>query len=137
MVEDERDDVTGKGASDIDSRREAKSTDAPERGVPPSSAEADGTVDEIRIVRDAHSAEPGAGFDLDVVALSDAYLIELAMRVFGIDPNVANAREQLHRALSRKLRPSRRGRSPAIYISKSKWRQQVRLPICPHQQWRG
>jgi hypothetical protein len=54
--------------------------------------------------------EPGPGFDLGPASLTDANLIELAMRATGVDPTAPNAREQLRRALTKLNRPPRRGR---------------------------
>jgi len=55
----------------------------------------------VMITRDEHSASPGEGFDLHQVALSNANLIAYAMGKFGIDAAAPNAKEQLHRALTK------------------------------------
>ena len=69
-----------------------------------------GLVDEVVSESDEHSAASGGGFDLSRIALSDASLIDHAMRAFSIDAKAPNAREQLHRVLSRTSRTKKRGR---------------------------
>ena len=69
-------------------------------------------VVEVSIGHDQPSAGSGAGFDLDNVALSDANLVDRMMQLFSIYPKAPNAREQLHRALTKATRPVRRGRKP-------------------------
>ena len=65
---------------------------------------------DVVMVRDEHSAAPGQGCDLDRITPPDRYLVDLAMKVFRIDPQSSGARQHLARVLRKKWRSERPGR---------------------------
>jgi hypothetical protein len=68
-----------------------------------------GMVDEIAMVRDEHSAEPGEGFDLGNIAPNYDELKALAFKAKGINPLEPDAWHRLRFALYREARKHKRG----------------------------
>ena len=56
--------------------------------------------------------KPFEGFDLDKIALSDEWLLELVFKAHGLDPKSQTERQQLRRIYSKKLRRPQGGRPP-------------------------
>jgi integrase len=64
----------------------------------------------VEMMGDEQPAAPGEGCDLASIPPTDAYLIELTMRKFRVDPKLPDARQQLARTLRKALRSERPGR---------------------------
>ena len=65
---------------------------------------------EVNMIYDENYRTRGEGCDLDSIPPSDSELIHWAIKAFGIDRNLPDARQQLGRKLRKKWRSERPGR---------------------------